>query len=84
MPYIPQDMRDKFDVTLNTLPTIDTKGDLEYCIFKMMMVYIKDKEFNYKHLHDCTYSAMHCADEFRRRFLDAREDTALLKNGDIL
>jgi hypothetical protein len=26
---------------------------------------------------------MHCADEFRRRLLDKREDEAMFQNGDI-
>ena len=37
----------------------------------------------YSDLHDCTYAAMHCADEFRRRYLDVREDAAKHLNGDI-
>lgn len=83
MPYIKQSERTKFDQHLNQIEKIETKGELEYCIFKLMMKYMQDKEQKYSTLHDCTYAAIHCGDEFRRRFLDKREDEANLKNGDI-
>lgn len=83
MPYIARIDRDKFDIVLNQLKTIACKGDLEYCIFKLMKTYMQDKEARYATLHDCTYAAQHCADEFRRRFLDRREDMAMQTNGDI-
>ena len=76
-------MRSKFDDYLNSIPIPETKGELEYCIFKLMQVYMKDKDFRYSTLHDCVYASMHCADEFRRRFLDKREDEAREKNGDV-
>ncbi len=83
MPYISENMRGKFDLYLDAIYTIDTKGELEYCIFKLMKKYMKHKEFKYTELHNCVYASMHCADEFRRRFLDEREDEARDKNGDI-
>lgn len=77
-------MRALFDKHLNGIVTIPTKGDLEYCIFKLMKIYMSTKEIKYTNLHDTTYAAMHCADEFRRRFLDKREDEARQENSDIL
>ena len=82
MPYIEQKARRKFD-DLYMLPKINTKGELEYCIFTLMKLYMEDKEKRYSTLHDCTYAAQHCADEFRRRYLDKREDRAMNQNGDI-
>ena len=83
MPYIKQESRGKFDNVLNQIDHIETKGELEYCISKLMKIYMKDKRFCYSHLHDTTYAAIHCGDEFRRRNLDKREDTAIEENGDI-
>jgi hypothetical protein len=83
MPYIKREDRNKFDIPLEQIDTISTKGELEYCIFKLMKIYMKNKEARYTELHDCAYAAMHCADEFRRRFLDRREDMAMQTNGDI-
>jgi len=83
MPYIKQERRPQFDKGLDKIKDIETKGDLEYCIFKLMVKFMKTKEFRYSTLHDCVYAAMHCADEYRRRNLDKREDTAKEENGDI-
>jgi len=85
MPYIQMVDRKSYDKYLDGIKEIDieTKGQLEYCIFKLMKIYMQHKKVNYSNLHDTTYAAMHCADEFRRRFLDAREDEARNTNGDI-
>ena len=83
MPYIEQHQRPQYDHALSRINKIHSKGDLEYCIFWLMKRYMLDNQFNYSHLHDITYAATHCADEFRRRYLDQREDTAREQNGDI-
>lgn len=83
MPYIQKEDRSKFDEVLSNLPMMKTKGELEYCIFKLMRQYQFFHGSRYAELHDCTYAAQHCADEFRRRFLDTREDVARQTNGDI-
>lgn len=82
-PYIDPREREWFDIPLNLVPEIKTKGQLEYCIFKLMKKFMSTKEFRYSTLHDCVYGCIHAGEEFRRRFLDKREDEALEKNGDI-
>lgn len=84
MPYIRQHFRKKFDKTLCKLENqIVDKGELEYIVFKLMLIYMQKKEYRYSNLHDVVYAVMHCADEFRRRYLDKREDMAIRQNGDI-
>lgn len=83
MPYIKPEERVKFNEILNQLPTMHKKGELEYCIYKLMKMYMVDKERRYSVLHDVCYAAAHCSDEFRRKFLDEREDEAILENGDV-
>ena len=83
MPYIEQNKREYYDKFLNDIPVIVSKGDLEYCIFKLMKIYMSTRQYRYSILHDCVYAAQHCSDEFRRRYLDKREDTALETNGDV-
>ena len=83
MPYIDQKKRDYYDRVLDKFLYIIDKGDLEYCIFKLMKLYMTDKKYRYSILHDCVYAAQHCADEFRRRYLDKREDDARDANGDV-
>jgi len=83
MPYIEKRLREKYDNILNQMPDIDTKGDLEYCVFKLMYKFMTTREKRYSTLHEVVYAVMHCADEYRRRFLDKREDIARVTNGDI-
>ena len=83
MPYIKPEDRINFYEMFKWCPEIKTKGELEFLIFKLMKKYMENKEYRYSTLHDCTYAVMHCADEFRRRFLDKREDEAMTTNGDI-
>ena len=47
-----------------------------------MDIYMKSRDWRYSDLHDCAYAAQHSCDEFRRRFLDKREDEAIETNGD--
>lgn len=83
MPYVNKEEREQFDKILDQLPGLETKGQLEYCIFKLMKWYMTKREHRYSILHDVVYAAIHCGDEFRRRYLDKREDEALNKNGDV-
>jgi len=83
MPFIEEERRILFDPKLNQILKIDKKGDLEYCIYKLMKLYMKDKKFCYSNLHDAVYSAIHAGDEFKRNHLDKREDKAKEENGDI-
>jgi len=84
MPYILNEDRKQFDDVTEQLPIIHNKGELEYIIFSLMKMYMNDRQYRYSDLHDCVYAVQHCADEFRRRYLDKREDEAIKNNGDIL
>jgi hypothetical protein len=81
MPYIK--IREPFDKILDQFIAIPTKGDLEYCIFKLMKIYMRDKKVSYYELHSTVYAAIHCGDEYRRRYLDLRENSAMIENGDV-
>ena len=86
MPYIDQNSRAKYAKITNQiydLEKIETKGDLEYLVFVLMKKFMSTREFRYSTLHEVVYSVMHCADEYRRRYLDKREDEARETNGDI-
>lgn len=83
MPYIKPKLRGKYKRIIEQIKKIDNKGDLEYCISLLQHIFMDTREFKYSTLHECVYATQHCADEFRRRFLDKREDEAREKNGDI-
>ena len=85
MPYIDKEAREKFNnfrITASHLD-IESKGELEYLVYVLMMEYMSQRESRYSPLHDCVYGVHHAADEFRRRYLDKREDKARQVNGDI-
>lgn len=73
MPYIKKEDRTKFDEVLGELPEFTSKGDLEYCIFKLMKLYASRRDFRYTQLHDVVYAAVHCGDEFRRHYVGEGE-----------
>ncbi len=83
MPYIKNEDRQKFTNILKQLPKFENKGEMEFAIFYIMQHYMSNHEFKYAELHNTVYAAAHCSDEFRRRFLDGREDVAMFNNGDI-
>jgi len=83
MPYIKKEFRGKYDLIIDNLPEIEGKGDLEYIVFKIMKKFMSTREFRYSTLHEVVYAIMHCSDEYRRRYLDKREDSALKDNGDV-
>jgi hypothetical protein len=86
MPYINQNDRAKYDIIMRAIKSsngIETKGDLEYLVFALMKKFMSTRDFRYSTLHDCVYAIQHCSDEFRRRYLDKREDEARETNGDI-
>ena len=85
MPYIDKNQRQKYNKVIDVIgnTTIETKGDLEYLVFSLMQKFMKTREFRYSTLHEVVYAVMHCADEYRRRFLDNREDEARKTNGDV-
>ena len=49
-----------------------------------MKKYMSTRDFRYSNLHDCVYAAIHCGDEFRRLYLDVRENQARESNGDVV
>lgn len=83
MPYITPKERERYNTVLKHMPDIKTKGDLEYCIFYLMKRFMETREYRYSTLHECVYACIHSGEEFKRRYLDKRENEALQKNGDI-
>ena len=83
MPYIKKELRGGYDIIIDNLPKIENKGDLEYCIFKLIKKYMSNREYRYSTLHEAVYATIHAGEEFKRRYLDERENQAIVENGDI-
>jgi len=84
MPHTKQQDREPYKEVVNKLTHIQfkTKGDLEYLIYCCLAIYKESRETNYVNLHDAVYAAHHAGDEFKRRYLDVREDRAANQNGE--
>ena len=86
MPYISQDQRDKYfhlTTEIEKLNEIETKGDLEFLVFYLMKKFMKTREKRYSTLHEVVYAVIHAGEEYKRRYLDVRENEAKEVNGDI-
>jgi len=86
MPYISQEERkayEPFRIFLKDMPELPNKGHLEYLVYLLMLKFMSTRPQKYGTLHEVVYAVAHCSDEYRRRFLDKREDEARESNGDI-
>ena len=85
MPYTVDDQRKPYRKALDLIENegIATEGDLEYLICSLQDIFAAEKEFRYTWLRRCKGSTEHAAYEFGRRFLDKREDSAVVQNGEV-
>lgn len=87
MPYIDQSNRVKFDRVLEILPNIQTPGELNYFLTKILHSYVN----NYALPNHITYNAINdvvgvleCAKlELYRRVAAPYEDVKIKANGDV-
>ncbi len=87
MPYIAQDMRDKFDPSIEELQTQlhalgNSEGDLNYIISRLIGSAFQD-ETRYHMIARVRGVLGDVGDEFYRRLAVPYEDMAIAKNGDI-
>lgn len=83
MPYIQQSKRVRFDPGLEALPIPSNPGELNYLITRILHAYIGTAP------HYADYNAvigvLECAKlELYRRRVAPYEDSAILKNGDVV
>jgi len=86
MPYIDNIQREKYKNLVNVIKNsddIETKGDLEYLTYILMLKFMMSRNRKYSTLHESVYAVVHSAHEFERNFLDKRENEAREENGDI-
>jgi hypothetical protein len=84
MPAIAPELRPPYDNILKQITEIKTKGDLEYCVYQLILKYMKTREWRYANLHDAVYAPIHSAMEFKRLKMDPYEDEAYKRNGEII
>jgi len=84
MPYIKKVERAFFDEQLDDLGLhrMD-KGDLNYCVTKLALYYIKVHGKSYTNISDATSALVDAADEIKRRLLGPYENQKIKENGDL-
>jgi len=81
MPYIIQEHRKKLDYRESYEP--DTAGELNYCLTKYCLAYIKLKGKSYQSINDVVGALEGAKLEFYRRFAAPYEDEKIKENGDV-
>lgn len=81
MPYIKEENRNKLNCRDIFEP--DTAGELNYCLTKYCLDYIKVKGKSYQSINDVVGALEGAKLEFYRRFAAPYEDLKIKENGDV-
>ena len=82
MPYINSKDRPKYDAVIDTLPPIESAGDLNYVITEICARYVLHRGLRYDHFLNVTAVLIDIALEFKRRGTNVYEDKKIRDNGD--
>lgn len=84
MPYIKSELKTKFDSNLIKISeAIFNSGELCYCIYKLLILYLNKNEKNFSNLSQIL-SSIECAKlEFYRKEIAPYEDKKIIENGDV-
>ena len=90
MPYIKQLDRDRIDNFTRTRSVIDTPGELNYAITRLILNYLEDQiqippkgQLKYQDINDVLGALEGAKLEFYRRFCAPYEDGKKDQNGDV-
>ncbi len=85
MPYIADyKKRDIFDEHLEqTVIHCDNAGDLTYCFYKIMVLYIKRFGLSFGIWSNCVAALESSKLEFYRIYMSKYEDNKIIQNGDV-
>lgn len=84
MPYIKKIDREKFEESLHDIAiNIKSKGEFNYCIYKLMKLFIYYNKENYDNYATCMSSVVGALLEFNRREISEYEDRKIEENGDV-
>ena len=85
MPYIKdEDKKIKLrDAVQSVSGLLSDPGSLACLVATAMDEYMKTRKFGWNDLGDCYKAVDLTTQDFRRRFIDAREDQVIVENGDV-
>ena len=81
MPYIIPERRKALHYTRYT--TVESAGELNYEITKLLVGYVKHKGLCYQTINDILGALSGASAEFYRRVAGPYEDKAIARNGDV-
>lgn len=82
MPHIQEAQKPQIDIRVETLSRyVETKGQLNYAISKLLEAYVLRKGVNYDTLDEARAQAHGAAVEFERLILGPYEDKKIEENG---
>jgi len=83
MPYITQNLRKYFDECGIKELKIDNPGELNYCITKLVTMYLQGKDLKYQVINDIVGALEGAKQEFYRRIAVPYEMQKEAENGDV-
>lgn len=84
MPYIKQEDRSKFEDSIVDLASkLENAGQINYCITKLIHLYIKKKGLNYATLNEVDGALDCCKQELSRTVTAPYEDIKRQENGAV-
>lgn len=85
MPYIADNKKRKiFDENIERCITFcDSAGDLTYCFYKFMMLYVKRFGLSFSIWTHCISALESAKLEYYRRHMSKYEDEKIIDNGDV-
>lgn len=83
MPYITEKLRTYFDGCPIKNLKIDSPGELNYCITRLLITYMEDKQLNYQVVNDIVGAVEGAKIEFYRRVAVPYENQKIVENKDV-
>jgi len=92
MPYIESERRKVYDPAINLIvdemliadDDDQVKGELNYCIYKIILKYMGMRGHKYFRLQDFIFGVLGaCQNELARRMLNPYEEKKIMDNGDV-
>jgi hypothetical protein len=83
MPYIKPEKRNEFEELEIIADNCETAGDLCYCFYKIICLFIKRKGLSFSTWTMCLSALESAKLEFYRKHVASYEDEKIKENGDI-
>jgi len=84
MPYIPKAERNAPHLAHLVDVNPKTPAELAYCVYALAVRFVKVRRHSWSTLSDVSKAIDGALDEWKRRWVWPHEDSAIIRNGDVL